>query len=145
MTMTQKDRWAARADRRMAWAVAAEAKAAALTSTRNTDHAFMTQPGHIPARAAQIARDDRAFQLAEKAAAHRAKAENLAKLAQRNKGHAETARQAVRDARSYEAGDAVVSVHYGAATVVKVNAKSVRIRTASGFVTTQDKSFVRAI
>jgi D-serine deaminase-like pyridoxal phosphate-dependent protein len=142
---TQKQIWAAKSDRRMAWASAAEARAADLLASRNTDHAFMTQPGHIPARAAEIARSDRAFALMQKAADHRAKAVNLASLANRNKGDAETARQAVRDARSYEAGDAVVSVHYGAATVVKVNAKSVRIRTASGFVTTQDKSFVKAV
>lgn len=144
MAANQKEIWSARADRRMAWAVAAEAKAAALNDSRCTDHAFLTQPGHIPARAAQLVRDDRAFTLSQKAADHRAKAANLAKMADRNKGDAEAARQAVRDARSYQAGDNVVSVHYGAATVVKVNAKSVRIRTASGFLTTQDKSFVRA-
>lgn len=145
MTVTQKEIWAARAERRMVWAAAAEAKAAALTVSRNTDHAFMTQPGHIPARAAQMAREDRAFEMAQKAAAHRAKAENLAKMAQRNKGDAESARQAVRESRDYQAGDAVVSVHYGRATVLKVNAKTVRIQTASGFKTTQDKSYVKAI
>jgi hypothetical protein len=33
-------------------------------------------------------------------------------------------------------------VHYGACTIVKVNAKSYRIRLASGFETTQDKAWV---
>ena len=64
MTATQKDRWAAKSERRAAWAQAAEAKAAAILSAQPVrDWAFMSQPGHIPARARDIAQTDRAFAL----------------------------------------------------------------------------------
>lgn len=139
----QKAAWAARADRREAWAQSAEAEAERLLENRNTDHAFMTQPGRIPGRAAEIARTDRAFELIERAKAHRAKAESLRALADRNAGDAEQAREAIRARRDYQPGDAVISVHYGPATVARVNRKTVRIRTASGFETTQDKAWVR--
>lgn len=141
--MGRREFLAARAACRNEWADAAEAKAAALLAERNTDWAFISQPGHIPARAAENARDARAFDLMDKAKAHRAKAANLAAMANRTKGDAERARQEARDASSLQAGDKAVSVHYGACEIVKANAKSYRIRTASGFVTTQDKSFVR--
>jgi hypothetical protein len=145
MTTTQKDQWAAKSERRAAWAQAAETKAAAIFSAQpNRDWAFMSQPGHIPARARDIAQTDRAVALLAKAAEHSAKAEQLARMASTTKGDAERARQIVRDGKTFEAGQAVVSVHYGAATVLKVNAKSVRIRLASGFETTQDKSYLRA-
>lgn len=139
-----KSRWAAKAEQRATWAQAAEAKAAAILSAQpDRDWAFMSQPGHIPARARDIAQTDRAFALLATAAEHNAKAEQLARMASTTKGDAERARQIVRDSKTFEAGQAVVSVHYGAATVVKVNAKSVRIRLASGFETTQDKNYLR--
>ena len=76
----QHTRWAARAERREAWADAAEAKAATLVANHSTDWAFVSQPGHIPARARQIAQTDRAMDLLNQAAAHRAKATNLEEL-----------------------------------------------------------------
>ena len=140
---TQKDLWAAKSDRRAAWADAAEARAAALLANRNTDWAFISQPGHIPARAREIAQTDRAMELLAKARDHREKAANLSALATRTKGDAEAARQAERDAKTLQAGDAARSVHYGACTIVKVNAKSYRIRLASGFETTTDTAWVK--
>lgn len=142
--MTQKDKWANRAEQRNEWACAAETTAAALLANRNSDWAFVSQPGHIPARAAENQRSQRAFELLEKAKAHREKATNLAALANRNVGDAERKRQEIRDASNLQPGDRAVSVHYGACEIVKSNAKTYRIRTASGFTTTQDKSFVKA-
>jgi len=145
MSGGQKDRWAAKAERRTAWAQAAEDQAAQiLAGQAGRDWAFLSQPGHIPARARDIAQANRAFALQAKAAEHRAKAAELSRMAATDKGDAERVRQALRDALTLEPGQQVVSVHYGAATVVKVNAKSVRIRLPSGFETTQDKSYVRA-
>lgn len=139
---TQHTRWAAKAERRTEWAEAAEAKAAALVANHNTDWAFISQPGHIPARARQIAQADRAMELRAKAAEHRAKAANLDRMANTRKGDAEAARQAERDAKTLKAGDSARSIHYGACVVVKVNAKTYRIRLASGFETTQDKAWI---
>lgn len=138
----QHAKWSARADRREAWADTAEAKAARLLANRNTDWAFISQPGHLPARAREIAQTDRAMGLLAQAKAHREKAANLNALATRQRGDAETARQAERDTKTLQAGDAARSVHYGVCTIVKVNAKSYRIRLASGFETTTDKAWV---
>ena len=139
----QHTRWAARAERREAWADAAEAKAATLVANHSTDWAFVSQPGHIPARARQIAQTDRAMDLLNQAAAHRAKAANLAAIANRKKGDAEAARQAERDASTLKVGDAARSIHFGPCVIVKVNAKTCRIRLPSGFETTQDKAWVK--
>lgn len=145
MSACQKDRWAAKAEQRAVWAQAAEERAAQiLAGQADRDWAFLSQPGHIPARAREIAQADRAFALQAKAAEHRAKAAELSRMAATDKGDAERARQALRDALTLAPGQPVVSAHYGAATVVKVNAKSVRIRLPSGFETTQDKSYLRA-
>jgi len=141
---TAKERWAARATRYVALADKLDASAAALIAGHNRDHAFMTQPGHIPARARQIAQSDRAHAMTTRATEYRAKARNLTAMATRNAGDAEAARQTVRDGFTLKAGDNARSVHYGPCVIVKVNAKSVRIRTASGFTTTQDKSYIKA-
>ena len=127
--ITQKDRWAAKAEKRRAWAEAADARADALTANRCRDHAFLTQPGHIPARAREIARDDRAHELRAKAAQHRAKASNLDAMASRSAGDAEKAHQAARDAISItvQPGSLVSSV-YGVREVLKVNAKTLRLK-----------------
>ena len=141
----QKQIWANRADRYEAAAARKSAEAARLYERKDyeRDHAFLTQPGRIAARDQMNRRMERAHEM--QMAANRAaeKAANLRAMATRNAGDAEAARQAVRDAFALQAGDKAVSVHYGPCEVVKVNAKSVRIRTASGFVTTQDKSFVK--
>lgn len=139
----QHERWAARAERRQLWADAAEARANAMEANQNRDWAFISQPGHLPARARQIAQTDRAMILRQKAETHRAKAVELERMALRKKGDAERERQALRDASALKAGDAATSAHFGACVVVKVNAKTYRIRMPSGFEITQDKSYVR--
>lgn len=63
--MTYRDRREARAARLREWAGKREAKAAAVFKANEpftSDHAFNTQPGHIPARARIIAQEDRAFE-----------------------------------------------------------------------------------
>lgn len=142
MSVTQKERWAARAARRLDWANSAEAKADAMVKNHCTDWAFVSQPGHLPARARQIAQTDRAMVLRQEAEQHRAKAASLEVLATRQKGDAEAARQAERDTRALKVGDTARSIHYGPCVVLKVNAKSYRIRLPSGFETTQDKAWV---
>ena len=51
-------------------------------------------------------------------------------------------RQAERDTKALKVGDTARSIHYGPCIVLKVNAKSYRIRLPSGFETTQDKAWV---
>lgn len=143
---TQKERWAARAEKRLAWAESAERQAAALERGReayNGDIAFWTQPGRIPERSRLHERDRRAAELRQKAKAHRDKAKELQRLATRNLGDAERAKQAIRDASSFQVGDRVISTFFGPVEVVKVNAKTYRIRLAHGGTITQDKIFFR--
>lgn len=141
MTATQKDRWADRAERRAAWADAAEAKAAALEANHCTDWAFISQPGHLPARARQIAQKERAMELRARAAAHREKAANLNALASRQKGDAESQRQTVRDAMdAVKAGDTVLTTLYGPRQVVRVNKKTFSVRDSFGGTMTVDKA-----
>lgn len=143
--MSIKAKWAARASRYRSWADAAEAKANAVLSGRNRDWAFVSQPGRIPGRAADLEKSARAFALMAKAKAYRAKAGELERMASTCKGDAEGQRQAIRDGLDLAPGQAVVSVHYGRGEVVKVNAKSVRIKLASGMMMTQDKAYVRPV
>ena len=141
MTATQKAHWAARADRRLAWAEAAEAKAEALVANHCTDWAFVSQPGHMPARARQIAQTDRAMELRQQAAAHREKAASLNVLATRQKGDAEAARETVRAAfDSVKPGDVVMTIFYGPREVVRVNKKTFSVRDSFGGTMTVDKA-----
>jgi hypothetical protein len=139
----QHTRWANRAEKRQRQADKARATAEAMLADRNTDWAFISQPGHIPARARELARSDRAFALLQAADQAEIKATNLRAMAARRAGDAELQRQSDRDAAALKVGDAARSVHYGPCTVVKVNAKSYRIRLASGSETTQDKVYVK--
>lgn len=144
----QKERWAARAAKRAAWADSAEAKAATLTASQPehaTDGAFMSQPGRIPGRARLIARQDRAMELRQQANQHRAKAERLNAMACRERGDAERDRQVRRDAQTLQVGQQVVTILYGPAEVVKINTKTVRVRRlATGSLLTVDKSHLKA-
>jgi hypothetical protein len=68
--MTYRERRIARAERLRGWAEKREEKAEALTAQDEHyrgDHAFNTQPGHIPERARVIARSKRAFEHGKKA------------------------------------------------------------------------------
>jgi hypothetical protein len=69
------------------------------------------------------------------------KARNLRAMAERRAGDAERERQAARDAVAWSVGQAVVSILYGPATVLKVNAKTIRLRLdRTGGTITEDKA-----
>ena len=140
----QKQAWANKANRRQAWADAAQAKAEAILATRNTDFAFISQPGHIPARAAEIARQEKAFELLNAAKAHREKASNLEAMASRNAGDAERAREEIRTATNWAVGDLANSIHYGVREVVRVNKKTLTLKCAMGNFTT-DKAWCKKV
>lgn len=68
--MTYRDRRLAKAERLTEWAAKREDKAAELHARNEPfrgDHAFNTQPGHIPERARVIARTERAWEHQNKA------------------------------------------------------------------------------
>ena len=78
--MTYRERREARVERLREWAEKREAKAtAALESNPEQRHdwAFITQPGHIPARARMIASDDRAYESLRKAESMSARAASI--------------------------------------------------------------------
>lgn len=78
--MTYRERREARADRLRGWAEKREEKAAALHARNEPfrgDHAFNTQPGHIPERARVIARTERAWEHAEKARSMAGRADEI--------------------------------------------------------------------
>lgn len=141
----QKQRWAARADQRQAQAAKARAEAEHLLANRCRDHAFMTQPGHIPARARELARTDRAMELLQAAERAEDKARNLQAMAGRQAGDAEREKEAARQASEWQVGQIVFSILYGRAEVLKVNAKTLRLKTdRTGGTITEDKCRVKA-
>lgn len=78
--MTYRERREAKADRLRGWADGREGKAAALHARNEPyrgDHAFNTQPGHIPERARVIARTERAWEHSTKAAEMRRRADGI--------------------------------------------------------------------
>lgn len=150
MEMGAKFRWAARAEKLEGWARSADAKADAIDAAmppHARDPAFMTQPGNIPQRLRDklTARERRAWEFRERAKDHRAKAAELRRMAARNKGDAERARQTIRDAVSaaIEPWMYVDSI-YGVRKVLKVNAKTLRLEGALGPLTI-DKSLCKVV
>ncbi len=135
----------AKADRYSGWAEKREEKAeAALNSHPEYRHdwAFITQPGHIPARAAMIASDDRAYESLQVANRMRQKAARL--LDVRVAGDAERKRQATRDKLDtvITKGSRVREAIFGDGVVIGVYPKSYRIKFDRGFTYSRDKSFV---
>lgn len=141
---TQKQRWAARSATCEQRAARLQTEAAAMLEGRNRDPAYISQPGHIPSRARDIARADRAFAMMGEAKALRDKAANLSRLASRQAGDAEREREAKRQAVQWHVGQTVRAVLYGPAVVERVNAKTLRLRLPSGGVITEDKCRVRS-
>lgn len=79
--MTRRERLERKIEKRGEWAAGRRQKAGALhayTDRYRGDHAFNTQPGHIPERARVIRMEDRAHEHAEMAAHHDSKAAGLA-------------------------------------------------------------------
>lgn len=80
--MTRRERLERRQERREEWAEGRSSKAAALHKRNEPfrgDHAFNTQPGHIPERARLIKRENKAFEHTNKAADHAGKADGIAR------------------------------------------------------------------
>lgn len=78
--MTYRERRLAKAERLRQWAANREAKATAQLNSNpelRHDHAFNTQPGHIPERARMNARDDRATESLAKAASMESRAAGI--------------------------------------------------------------------
>jgi len=78
--MTRRERLEAKLERRRSWEKSRRAKAEAVhrdAEKHRGDHAFNTQPGHIPERARLNRRLDRAFEDSKMAEHHAAKASGL--------------------------------------------------------------------
>ena len=84
--MTYRERRLAKAERLRGWADKRSANAASVFKSHERyrgDHAFNTQPGHIPERARVIAREDRAFESLQKAGSMSSKAAGIEAAADR--------------------------------------------------------------
>ena len=78
--MTRRERLEAKIEKRQEWAAGRQQKAAAAFAVGDPyrgDHAFNTQPGHIPERARVIRAEDRGIEHANMAAHHESKATGL--------------------------------------------------------------------
>ncbi|GEM_PF-2818427 len=148
----QKQRWAARADKLMAWADKAEAQAAAIVAAfpaHARDIAFLTQPGRSSSKVACDRRrlndrDQRANALRTKAASFRDRAASLRRLSETNAGDAAKQREAKRSVLAVIQPGVLVSSVYGVRRVLKVNTKSLRLEGALGPITI-DKSLCRLV
>ncbi len=138
-----------KAERYEEWAQKREQKATAdLNSfpTMRHDWAFITQPGHIPARARMIKADDRALESLGIAKGMRNKAENIRNI--RVAGDAARRDQAKREANDLliHKGSRVFDVVFGTGEVVGVFSKSYRIKwDRSERIWSRDKIFVDPI
>jgi hypothetical protein len=139
----RKASWAARAAMLRDAAAKNDAKAQGLyqASRPTDDPAFWTQPGRNPARMRANNAGQRAFELERKAQEQRSRAGQLERLATTNRGDAQAARddlngqaRALWIGRGLKKGIQVESATYGhEATVIRLNAKTVTLRFASGF------------
>lgn len=134
-----------KANRYDEWAEKREKKAeAALNSFPSMRHdwAFITQPGHIPARARMNAADDRAYESLDMAKEMRSKAESLRHV--RVAGDAEARRQAARDKLDLivHKGSRVEDICFGQGEVIGIYSKSYRVKFDGGFTRSRDKSFI---
>ena len=125
-----------KAERLEGWAEKREAKAEAALNSHpeiRRDWAFITQPGRIPLRERMNRADDRAFESLAKARHMRGRAAGL-RAGVRVAGDAERKRQPARDFAALWLRKGIkVDCLYGVCEVVRVNAKSVTVKAASGF------------
>lgn len=85
--MTRRERLEAKLAKREEWAEGRRAKAATIHNNRPSyvhDWAFITQPGHIPARARDIRQQEKAFEHLDMAAHHESKAAGLERQLERS-------------------------------------------------------------
>jgi len=143
-----------KAEKYEAWAEKRERKAtAALNSFPSMRHdwAFITQPGHIPARARMIKADDRAHESLQVAEGFRNKAESLRNV--RVAGDAELRREAKRQVNDalISKGSKVYDVVFGEGIILSIHKKSYRIqfnsRAGEGqfFTCARDKSYIKPL
>ena len=119
-----------RADKYDEWASKRELKANNIFKRNKPftqDHAFNTQPGHIPLRSRIIKSEDKALDNLKTAERFRNKADNLRHV--RVKGDAEKRHEAKREAvrQWIEPGMMVDTCHCGILKVLKVNKKTATI------------------
>ena len=143
--MSQKEKWAARAEKRRTQATKAEANAKRLRDANRKvgDNAFWTQPGLGKQRDKARAGLDKSFKELERAKKLRSRADNLERMSKRNKGDAASRQQSRRDkfdSRKISKGQTVNSTLYGAVKVLRVNKKTVTISLNGGKPFTEDKS-----
>ena len=143
-----------KAGRYQEWAEKREERATAALNSHpeyRHDWAFISQPGHIPARARMNAADDRAFESLNIAKGMREKAENIMNV--RVAGDAERSREKTRAALDtlIGKGSRVQDAVFGEGVVLGVYKKSYRIQFNSKcgpgqfYTTSRDKSYVRPI
>lgn len=130
------------------WAEKREKRAMAALNSHSEyrhDWAFITQPGHIPARARMNASDDRAFESLNKAKEMREKASSILNV--RVAGDAERKRQAFREKMDsiVKKGSRVEDFCFGPGEVIGVYAKSYRIKFDRGCTYARDKSYVHPL
>lgn len=143
--MSQKEKWAARAEKRRTQAAKAEANAKRLRDANRKvgDNAFWTQPGLGKQRDKARAGLDKSFKELERAKKLRSRADNLERMSKRNKGDAASRQQSRRDkfdSRKISKGQTVNSTLYGPVKVLRVNKKTVTISLNGGKPFTEDKS-----
>lgn len=143
-----------KADRYEGWAQKREQKASAQLNSYpeiRHDHAFITQPGHIPFRARMNKADDRAHESLQKAKEMRGKAASLRSV--RVAGDAERKREKIRQALDniIKKGSKVYDFCFGEGVVLGVYKKSYRIRFNSKagegkfYTCSRDKSYIRPV
>ena len=143
-----------KAEKYVAWAEKRENKTgAALNSFPSMRHdwAFISQPGHIPARARMIKADDRAYESLKIAEGMRNKAESLRNV--RVAGDAEAKREVKRQANDalIFKGSKVYDVVFGEGIVLSIHKKSYRIQFSSKsgqdqfFTCARDKSYIKLL
>lgn len=111
------------------------------------DWAFITQPGHIPARERINRKKDAIFQLRKEGQAQIERAERIEKYGGRVKGDAERARQTMRveQDKTIGKGSRVHDFCFGDGEVVRVNKKTYSIKFDSGGTYPRDKTYIRLI
>jgi predicted house-cleaning noncanonical NTP pyrophosphatase (MazG superfamily) len=145
-------------ERRKKWAKAARQKAAELRSSaeKMADAIPFGQPiliGHYSAKSDINYRNrfmrkfERSHEEDNKADRHEAIADAIVKNVSRVRGDAERARQQKRKRQDtlISVGSLVHDFAFGAGTVLRVNKNTYTIQFASGWKTTRDKTYVKAI
>lgn len=133
------------------WAEKREQKAAAVLNVSedhySRDWAFITQPGHIPARARWIEKTDRELESLQKAREMRTRADNLRNV--RVAGDKERKREAERAAVRLwiKKGQKVSSALYGVGVVMRVNQKTATVQNThcNGYTCPLDLSWLTLV